>query len=187
MIISLWNSRLQLELNDNKLHGQELKQLTKYTNLYTLKFANNLIKGYEDLEPLVLFLSLIILFLQKSLKNLSNLDLTGNPIAQKPDYKDKLFEMFPKLEVLDQYDKEGNEVISEGDDDEYGSDAYGDEDGLGEDDLGEDPEEEGDDQFDGEYDEEDEEEPEYDDEDEEEDEAPPSNGKNTGKRKRQDD
>lgn len=44
---------MQLELSENKLRGEELKHLIKYQNLYALKFANNLIKSYEELEPLV--------------------------------------------------------------------------------------------------------------------------------------
>lgn len=42
-----------MELNDNKLPGSELKNLAKYANLKTLKFAGNLVKEFSDLEALV--------------------------------------------------------------------------------------------------------------------------------------
>lgn len=34
--------------------GTELSSLTKYSELYTLKFGNNLIKTLSELEPLVI-------------------------------------------------------------------------------------------------------------------------------------
>jgi hypothetical protein len=40
-------------LNDNKLPGAELKNLVKYKELRTLKFAGNLLKEFADLESLV--------------------------------------------------------------------------------------------------------------------------------------
>jgi Ran GTPase-activating protein (RanGAP) involved in mRNA processing and transport len=73
------------------------------------------------------------------LKNLKNLDLTGNPVTESKTYRDKMLEIFPGLEVLDCLDKEGNEVLSEGEEDYDDEDAYGDEDSLGE---GEEDEEE---------------------------------------------
>jgi Ran GTPase-activating protein (RanGAP) involved in mRNA processing and transport len=75
------------------------------------------------------------------LKNLKNLDLTGNPVTESKTYRDKMLEIFPGLEVLDCLDKEGNEVLSEGEEDEEydDEDGYGDEDSLGE---GEEDEEE---------------------------------------------
>jgi len=40
-------------LNENKLSGAELKNLTKYEQLRTLKFAGNVVKEFSDLEVLV--------------------------------------------------------------------------------------------------------------------------------------
>jgi len=66
------------------------------------------------------------------MKNLKNLDLQGNPIADQPQYKEKIYELFPDLEVLDGYDKEGNEVMSEDEEEEEeefdDEEQYGDED-----------------------------------------------------------
>ncbi|CDW79466.1 u2 snrnp-specific a protein [Stylonychia lemnae] len=97
---------VRLELNDNKLPGSELKNLSKYTQLRTLKFAGNLIKDFNDLDSL------------SSLQHLVSLDLAGNPIAEKDNYKEKLFEIFPNLQILDSYDRDGNEVLSEDEEDE---------------------------------------------------------------------
>lgn len=43
-----------MELNDNKMPGSELKNLTKYKQLRTLKFAGNLLKDFADVEALVI-------------------------------------------------------------------------------------------------------------------------------------
>jgi hypothetical protein len=37
----------------------------------------------------------------KGLEDLKNLDLVGNPVAELKDYREKIFEMFPELFVLD--------------------------------------------------------------------------------------
>lgn len=49
---------------------------------------------------------------------LGNLSLTGNPITEKEGYREKVFEIFPELEILDGADREGNEIDSE--EEEYG-------------------------------------------------------------------
>jgi len=76
--------------------------------------------------------------LQKPLKGIRNIDLENNPISELEGYRDKMFEMFPALEVLDGLDKEGNDVYSdEGDEepefDEEGEDGIVDDDEEGED------------------------------------------------------
>ncbi len=55
--------------------------------------------------------------------NLKNLDLTGNKVTEQVNYTKTIFSMFEKLEVskdmltwskiLDGYDKDGNEVMSD--------------------------------------------------------------------------
>ena len=50
------------------------------------------------------------------------MDLANNPVVEVEGYREKVFEMFPDLAVLDNYDREGEEYISE--DDEEGED-YG--------------------------------------------------------------
>jgi Asp-tRNA(Asn)/Glu-tRNA(Gln) amidotransferase C subunit len=57
---------------------------------------NNKIAEYSQLEPL------------KKLTKLVQLDLSECPIAGKPDYRKKIFEMFSALEILDNKDVDGN-------------------------------------------------------------------------------
>lgn len=59
------------------------------------------------------------------------MDLEGNEVCKLSDYKSKVFAMLPNLQSLDGYNRIGEEVASESEDD-YG--AYGEE---GEDDLDE--------------------------------------------------
>ena len=136
-------------MTDNHMSGAELKYLVKYEQLRILKFGANLLKDFSDLESL------------KSLNTLISLDLGANPICEKEGYKDKVFDLFPALEVLDGFNKAGEEVFSEEEDEDYdeedpeggNSGAEGEEgEEMGEDDL---DEEDYDDEEEGEYDEED--------------------------------
>lgn len=52
----------------------------------------------------------------KELPHLQNLDLANNPIS---NYSDHVWKMLPNLKILDNYDRTGQEVLSELDD-EYG-------------------------------------------------------------------
>lgn len=54
--------------------------------------------------------------------------LSENPITDKDDYREKVYDLFADLEVLDSLNKEGDEVISDDEDDE----PYGDDDEDGE-------------------------------------------------------
>ena len=72
----------------------------------------------------------------KELPHLQNLDLANNPIS---NYSDHVWKMLPNLKILDNYDRTGQEVLSELDD-EYGEEELK---GL-EDDLIDDEEGEGD-------------------------------------------
>ena len=55
-----------MELNDNNLEGNQLKNITKYKNLKTLKFAKNQVKEYKELECLVrIYSSWINAFLER--------------------------------------------------------------------------------------------------------------------------
>lgn len=51
---------------------------------------------------------------------LKNLDLEGNPVCSTDEYKrESIFEMIPSLEVLDMVTKDGEDFVSDLDD-EYG-------------------------------------------------------------------
>jgi Leucine-rich repeat len=139
----------RIEMTDNHMSGAELKHLLKYTKLTTVKFGANNIKELAELEVL------------SQLQFLVNLDLSANPVSEKEGYKERVFEIFPKLVVLDGYDREGNDVMSEAeDDDDYGDEELeqeGDEPVDGDDDEEgefEDDGEEGEGDFDEDYDDE---------------------------------
>ena len=101
----------RIELSGNALPASALKELLRYKQLHTIKFDDNLVGDYAELEPL-----------KGSL--FGNLSFAGNPIASKEDYREKMFELFPELQMLDGRNEEGESVAS---DDEIDSDLYGDE------------------------------------------------------------
>jgi len=151
--------------------------------LHTIKFAGNLVKDFNDLEPL------------KSLAELQNLDLSSNPISEKDDevYRNKIFDILPNLVVLDGVDRDGNEFISDDEEDEeFDGEELDDEEREhlrgqnGELDDDEEYDDEYDDEEEGEDGEEDEED--YDEEDEEETaggkRGAPSNGESGGQKRR---
>jgi hypothetical protein len=70
---------------------------------------------------------------------LESLDLTNNPICQIENYKDQIRAILPKLDVLDGFNKEGQEFISEDEEDDEDDEE---EDGESDDEEGEDEEEE---------------------------------------------
>jgi hypothetical protein len=89
----------RIELSQNDLSGAELKHLLKYDQLHTIKYADNKVATFEEVEAI------------KAL-TICNLSLEGNPVAEKEGYREKMFEIFADLEVLDGLDKDGNEVDS---------------------------------------------------------------------------
>jgi hypothetical protein len=105
-----------------------------------IKFGNNNLKAFAELEVL------------KELKNLKNLDLVGNPYAEVPGYRERVLEFLPDLVVLDNITRDGEEYISEDEDEEeYGEEEEGEagEEGEFDGDDGEYDDEEG--EFDDEY------------------------------------
>jgi Leucine-rich repeat (LRR) protein len=66
--------------------------------LQTLSLMNNKISEFSQLEPL------------RKIEKLVQLDLSECPIADKPDYRAKVFEMFNELEILDNKDPEGHSI-----------------------------------------------------------------------------
>jgi len=58
-------------------------------NLKIVDFGNNFIGELNDLQPL------------SSLNYLKNLNLKGNPVCNKPDYKEQIQKMLPQLKLLD--------------------------------------------------------------------------------------
>lgn len=90
------------------------------------------------------------------------MDLIDNPITEQKGYNERIFELFPQLEVLDGYKKDGTEYYSldEEDEGEEGEQDYERDPGAeGSEEEGEfyDDDEEGELDYDDEYDDEDEE------------------------------
>ncbi|CAD8161222.1 unnamed protein product [Paramecium pentaurelia] len=131
------NNLENLILEANQLDGSAITYISKnFKKLACLSLADNKIAKFEDVEPL------------KQLKQLQQLDLGDNPITQLPGYFNKIFELIPSLSVLDNKDKEGQEIQYSSDEDE--GDEYDD---LGAKDADEDEEDEFDEDEDDEDDE----------------------------------
>ncbi|CAI2371131.1 unnamed protein product [Moneuplotes crassus] len=103
----------RLELSDNNISG-DLKALSKYPNLKNLKLCGNKIKSLEDIEDL------------KTLPKLEILDLIETPLSETEGYKEKIWEMFKDLKVLDNLNKEGEECLSELEIDGFDGEGEGD-------------------------------------------------------------
>lgn len=162
---------VRLELMKNSFGGSDLKHLTSLSALQSLSLGNNNITSFKELEPLVKL-------------TIVQLDLSDTPLAGEDNYRTKIFESFPKLQILDNKDAEGNEYeYTEEEEDDGEDDFDDDEDGDlegSDDDL--DGEDGGEDDEDGEEDDEDEEGDDDDEEDEDDsDEDPKSNGKKVKK------
>ncbi|KAF9923533.1 hypothetical protein FBU30_006433 [Linnemannia zychae] len=78
----------ELRLNHNKLLTIP-DSLRRCTALDILDLGGNMLREWSDIAPL------------GSLVRLINLNLQGNPICEKPDYKTKILELVPSLRVLD--------------------------------------------------------------------------------------
>lgn len=70
---------------------------------------NNNIKGFDSLKIL------------NNLKNLVHLDVWNNPVEDEKNFRENVFKVLPKLEILDQVDKNGNNFTSA----KVTCDAYG--------------------------------------------------------------
>lgn len=90
-----------IDLNDNKLTDKDLPTLAKMKTLSQVFLEKNNIEKLESLEAL------------KDLKELERLELANNPVQEVPDYREKVLDMFPKLEILDEKDREGKDLPSE--------------------------------------------------------------------------
>jgi acidic leucine-rich nuclear phosphoprotein 32 family protein A/C/D len=151
---------IRLELMENKFPARELQHLSHLVSLQSLSLGTNKIERFEDLEPL------------KKLSELVQLDLSDSSLSQKPDYRAIVFKLFPKLQILDNCDIDGNEYqYNTSNDEEEGEDdneeeSYGDDDEEEGEGSFEDDEEEGEGSFD---DDEEEEDDEGEDDEEEED------------------
>ncbi|CAK71890.1 unnamed protein product (macronuclear) [Paramecium tetraurelia] len=112
-----------LVLETNQLDGEAIKFIaTTYPKLMCLSLAENSIKTFAELESI------------KQLKKLQQLDLSDNPIAQLPGYFQKVFDLVPGLSVLDNKDKNGNDIEYSDDEEGIERDSEESDDDLDEDD-----------------------------------------------------
>ena len=103
-----------LELSDNRI-SSGLEKLTVLKKLRKLNLSGNKIKELEGLRPLVslrrgvsgLFLIWYqqrFLIVQSQLKNLKVLDLYNCEVTKLDNYREKVFDMIPSLQYLDNLD-----------------------------------------------------------------------------------
>lgn len=137
---------IRLEIMNNEFPAADLKNLSALTELQSLSISDNQVATVEDLRPLYAL-------------PLAQLDLSGTELAGQKNYRDEVFGAFKELQILDNQDKDGNEV-------EYEEDEFEDEDGE------EDLEDEEDGYDDDEEDDEEDEEEDYEDEDDDEEDEP---------------
>lgn len=92
---------LRLELDSNPIDPLSFSYLIDYKALLSLSIGNNpKLKNIKDLVPLANYLP-----------NLRQLDIEGSPFCEvRGDYRREIFEMFPKLEYLDNLTQKGEEV-----------------------------------------------------------------------------
>ncbi|CAK93087.1 unnamed protein product (macronuclear) [Paramecium tetraurelia] len=104
-----------LILEGNSLDFKALNYISEnFKKLVCLSLADNQIKSFEELRVL------------SNLPQLQQLDLSDNKVEQQTGYHQKIFQMLPNLQVLDNKNQEGEEI-------EYSDEEGGDQDGIGSD------------------------------------------------------
>ena len=146
---------IRLELMNNEFPASELKHLLKLKELQSLSLNENSVKAADELKLL------------KSLP-LAQLDITGTELSAQADYREQVFNLFPDLQILDNRDREGEEIDYNDDEEEYDDGEEGEDDEDDENEFDDEDEEE----------DEDEEDDDEEDEDEEEDDDLPANKRN---------
>merc|ERR1712112_800697 len=112
------SSLKKLDLSGNRL-SKGLEVLKDCPNLKSLSLTNNKFKDFETLEPLA------------ELK-ITHLDVDGNEFTEaKEEFRKKVFELLPSLELLDGANKDG--VEEDNSDDEDDNDVDDEEEGEEED------------------------------------------------------
>ena len=73
-----------------------------YSNdLVVLKIGSNKITSLDQISQL------------QGIKNLLKLDLSGNKVADRMDFEGKVFDLLPTLQVINDYDRDGEYVDDE--------------------------------------------------------------------------
>ena len=97
-----------LSLKNNKLKGDDFDIIPKlYPNLYKLKISFNQINSIDNLSCL-------------NQLELKKIEVKENPFTKNDnEYRDKIYKMLPSLEIVDQMQKNGQEI----DTSDYGNDS----------------------------------------------------------------
>ena len=90
-------SLIKLDLSDNHIKDTDLNELLKYKKLQELRMANN--NGISNFSEI------------KELENLplTFIDFSDCPVSKMEGYREKFYENFKNLKILDLCDKEGKE------------------------------------------------------------------------------
>ena len=149
-------SLIKLDLSDNHIKDTDLNELLKYKKLQELRMANN--NGISNFSEIKKLESLPLTFI----------DFSDCPVSKMEGYREKFYENFKNLKILDLCDKEGKEWDE---DDEEEEEPDEDDNGFIDDDLKNEEKEKDDEENDGnngeDYDD-DEDKEEYEEENEEE-------------------
>jgi len=97
---------IRLELTDNKVNAAQLANISHLIELQSLSLGGNPVSSFDDLNTLI------------KLNKLIQLDLFGCPVSEDPKYREKIFSLFPSLQILDNKDKDGVEVDYDEEDDD---------------------------------------------------------------------
>lgn len=105
-------SLMILSLNNNKLKGDDFAIIPElFPNLYKLKISGNKIEKIECLKCL-------------SSLNLRKIEVKKNPFVEKDEnYREKIYDIIPSIEIVDQKQKNGQEI----DTTDYGNQSSSDE------------------------------------------------------------
>ena len=90
-------SLIKLDLSDNHIKDTDLKELLKYKKLQELRMANN--NGISNFSEIKKLESLPLTFI----------DFSDCPVSKMEGYREKFYENFKNLKILDLCDKEGKE------------------------------------------------------------------------------
>lgn len=86
----------RIELMGNVFEPSEIQKLSKYKKLECVSIGDNKINSINDLKPLT------------GIDSIVQLDFSGTKFSETSDYREKVFEHFPNLIILDNKDKDGN-------------------------------------------------------------------------------
>jgi len=88
---------VRLELIENEFTGKDLVHLSQLKALQSLSLGCNAITEISELDPL------------SGLESLIQLDLSDCALAHTEGYREEVFRRFPKLQILDNKDNNGQE------------------------------------------------------------------------------